>query len=440
MSVLSRESFHEGIPSELSLFDLPPTLTAVQDAYFAEIRPLSQISNEVPLEFKIAASNTLDYIDLASSQLYVKLKVIKADGKDLDGSSKVGPVNLFLQSLFSTVEVTLQNKVTLTCTNNPYRAMIQMLLKYGADADTSQLTTQLFIKDDAESITDCDTAGANDGLVERTTYVALSKMLDLQGGLYHDFFQMKRYLLNQVDVKVKLYRSPTSFSLSSNMTSPDFKIDLVDVCLLVRKIRVNPAVIYAHSEMLTNTNAKYPFTRTDCRLQSIPAGNSSFHWDNLFQGQKPSRVVVCFVESSAVSGNYKSNPFNFQNCGVKTITLFADGVPVGGAPSKLSFNATEGQTFVRAYSDLFQNYGKWKNDAGNDLSREEFASGFTLFTFQLEPYFSATEDDYLHLVKTASVRLDVDFDKPLLQTMTCLVYNESPGYFEINKERDIVTE
>ena len=72
MSVLSRESFHEGIPSELSLFDLPSTLTAVQDAYSAEIRPLSQISNEVPLEFKIAASNTLDYIDLASSQLYVK--------------------------------------------------------------------------------------------------------------------------------------------------------------------------------------------------------------------------------------------------------------------------------------------------------------------------------------------------------------------------------
>lgn len=214
MSVLSRESFHEGIPSELSLFDLPPTLTAVQDAYFAEIRPLSQISNEVPLEFKIAASNTLDYIDLASSQLYVKLKVTKADGKDLDSSSKVGPVNLFLQSLFSTVEVTLQNKVTLTCTNNPYRAMIQTLLKYGTDADTSQLTTQLFIKDDHASMNDCDTAGSNDGLVERTGYVALSKMLDLQGGLYHDFFQMKRYLLNQVDVKVKLYRSPTSFSLS----------------------------------------------------------------------------------------------------------------------------------------------------------------------------------------------------------------------------------
>lgn len=168
MSVLSRESFHEGIPSELTLFDLPPTLTAVQDAYFAEIRPLSQISNDVPIEFRIAASNTLDYLDLYGSQIYVKLKITKSDSSNLDGSSKVGPTNLFLQSLFSNVEVTLQNKVTLTCANNPYRAMIQTLLKYGSDAENSQLATQLFNKDSNEAMDDCNTGGSNDGLVERT--------------------------------------------------------------------------------------------------------------------------------------------------------------------------------------------------------------------------------------------------------------------------------
>ena len=157
MSVLNRERFHERIPSELALFDLPPTLTALQDVYFAEIRPLSQISNDVPLEFRIAASNTLDYLDLSGSQIYVKLKVTKADGSNLDASYKVGPVNLFLQSLFSTVEVTLQNKVTLTCTSNPYRAMIQTLFNYGNEAENSQLTMQLSMKDDNNAMDDADT-------------------------------------------------------------------------------------------------------------------------------------------------------------------------------------------------------------------------------------------------------------------------------------------
>ena len=311
MSVLNGKSFHEGIPSQLELFDLPPTQTAVQDAYFAEIRPLSQISNDAPLEFRIAASNTLDYLDLHGSQLYVKLKLLKSDTTSLDGSSKVGPSNLFLQSLFSMVKVTLQNKVTLTCTSNPYRAMIQTLLNYGLDAENSQLTTMLFIKDSNQAMADCDTAGSNDGLVERAAYVALSKFVDLQGGLYHDFFQMKRYLLNQVDVKVKLYRTTPAFCLLSETSGADFKIDITDVCLLARKVRVNPAVIFAHSEMLNTKNALYPFVRTDCRQQSIPQGSSSFHWDNLFQGQKPDRVVVCFVDSAAASGQFGKNPFNF---------------------------------------------------------------------------------------------------------------------------------
>ena len=80
--------------------------------------------------------------------------------------------------------------------------MIQTLLNLGEDAETSQLTTMLFIKDSYEAMTDCDTAGSSDGIVERTVYIAFSKFVDLQGDLYHDFFQMKRYLLNQVDVKV----------------------------------------------------------------------------------------------------------------------------------------------------------------------------------------------------------------------------------------------
>ena len=440
MSVLNGESFHEGIPTELTLFNLPPTQTAVQDAYFAEIRPLSQISNDVPLEFRIAASNTLDYLDLHGSQLYVKLKVTKADSSSLDGSSKVGPVNLFLQSLFSTVEVTLQNKVTLTCTCNPYRAILQTLLKFGEDAETSQLTSMMFIKDSNEAMDDCDTTGSNDGLVERTGYIALSKFVDLQGGLYHDFFQMKRYLLNQVDVKVKLYRTTPAFCLLSETVGADFKIDITDVCLLARKVRVNPAVIFAHSEMLKTKNALYPFIRTDCRQQSIPQGSSSFHWDNLFQGQKPDRVVVCFVDSAAASGQFGKNPFNFQNCGIKNITLFADGMPTNGAPSKLTFNPSKGSTFVRAYTDMFQNYGKWKNDSGNNISREDFENGYCLFTFQLQPYFGNNTDDYLFLVKTANVRLDVEFNQALTKTMTCIVYSENSAIFEINKERDIIAD
>ena len=232
----------------------------------------------------------------------------------------MGPSNLFLQSLFSTTEVTLQNKATITRTYNPYNAMIQVLLNNGQDAKLSQLTSQLFIKDDNDKPEDTNAySGANNALFLRRSYIAESKIVDLEGPIYHDLFTLQRYLLNQIDVKLKLYRSSNAFCLCSGEITPNYKIDILDVYVLMKKmkkIKVNPALIFGHAESLKSSNAKYFFTRTEVRTQSIASGSTSFHWMNMFQGQRPNQIVVAFIKSSAVSGDYKTNPFNFLNCSI----------------------------------------------------------------------------------------------------------------------------
>ena len=211
MSVFNEENFKEGLVSELALFDLPSTQTSVTDIYYDEIRPMSQASGDSPFEFEISGHNSMDYLDLKNSQIYVRLKVEKADGIALVKTDKVGPANLFLQALFSTTEVTLQNKATITCNYNPYRAYITTLLKYGTDAVTSQLDTQLFIRDDADSPGVSDPTGSNNELFQRASTIAESKRIDLQGPIFHDLFSMSRYLINQVDVKIRIYRSSNIF-------------------------------------------------------------------------------------------------------------------------------------------------------------------------------------------------------------------------------------
>ena len=155
-------------------------------------------------------------------------------------------------------------------------------------------------------------------------------------------------------------------------------------------------------------------------MQSIPSGSTSFHWENLFQGQKPSRVVIGFVKSKAVSGDYKANPFDFENCGIQSICLYADGVPVGGNPIKVDFTSTTGATVMRAYTELFQSTGKWNHDAGNDIDRADFIRGNSLFVFQLEPYFTET-GQYMSLMKTGNLRLDVQFKTALTSKLFCFL-------------------
>ena len=81
-------------------------------------------------------------------------------------------MNLFLHSLFSQVDVSLNERLISPSTNTyPYRAMIETLLNYDEDAKSSQLSMALFYKDtpgkmDAVNPV-ADNADANLGLKAR---------------------------------------------------------------------------------------------------------------------------------------------------------------------------------------------------------------------------------------------------------------------------------
>jgi len=78
------------------------------------------------------------------------------------------------------------------------------------------------------------------------------------------------------------------------------------------------------------------------------------------------------------------------------------------------------------------------HDAGNDITRESFGEGYSLYTFNVEPEFEGM--NYLTLMKQGDVRIEAHFDTPLNETCMCVVYSESNGYFEINQSRQVVVE
>ena len=172
MSVLSAETFREAMPSQLSLFDMPPTQTAVENIYFQDVRPISQISDSSPIEFQLSAQNGMDYIDLKRTRIYIKLKVMSGDSA-LQAADIVGPVNLLLQSLFSQVDVSMQNKPTTSSgAHYPYLSMLNSLIHYGTDAKNSQLTSQLWESDHPGEMDDVDAkSGRNSGLLKRAAFI-----------------------------------------------------------------------------------------------------------------------------------------------------------------------------------------------------------------------------------------------------------------------------
>ena len=179
--------------------------------------------------------------------------------------------------------------------------------------------------------------------------------------------------------------------------------------MIARKVRLNPAVSYGQAKMLEKKNALYPYTKKEVRVQTIPTGSSSFNWENMFQGKKPERVIVGFVKSKALNGDYTTYPFNFEHCNITQIALYNDGLPVGGNPIKINFSKTS-ITVKRTYTNLLQSLGKWRQDNFFAMDEAHFKSGSTLFAFQSEPNFFQ-HDQYLSLVKNGNSRLAVQFSE-----------------------------
>ena len=436
--MLNKDYFVEGQPYELALFDLPATQTAVENIKMENIQPTSAITENSPILFTISGQNVMEYLDLSRTQMYVKLRVKHKDGSSLIAGEDVSPVSLLLQALFSQVDVSIQGKVLSSSSGYyPYKAYMQTLLKYGSDAKNSQLSTQLWLKDTASHLDDVDfTNGDNTNGIVRMAYIKESRVVDLQGPILHDLFQVKRYILNQVGIGVKFHRSSPAFCLLSN-ESKEYKIDIEEMVLRVAKVQVNPAVITAHNAMLNTTNAKYPHTKMEMASTVLGKGTLNFSWNQVFQDECPNKVIVGFVCSEATSGgSLTKNPWNFQNYGLTQIGISVDGVPVHGGPMQVSYDATNGNAVTQVLTNLLDTTKKWLNDEGIDLSRDDIAGGFALYAFDTQPDFDG--NDYLSLKRQGIVRIDAQFKTALPHTVNCIVLAEKQGYFEISQSRDVI--
>ena len=297
----------ECMKSELDIFKVPPTQTSIETGNWVEYNPIATLDDGSSIEFSVSGSGQ-DYLDAANTQLYVKAKITQADRAVLANDAAVGPINLFLHSLFSDVEVSL-NETPVTSSNNTYayRAYIETLLSYGTTAKQSQLTSQLYYKDEISAMEEHDpyngAAATNKGFVARSAHTIRSRTFDMIGGIHSDLFFQDKYILSDVGMRIRLVRNKDAFCPMA-AAGATFKVKILDCKLYVRKVKISPSVFIAHNKAWEVGNAKYPIGRAVCKTYTIPAGNLNHTQENLFTGQLPTRIVIGCVDNDAFNGRY----------------------------------------------------------------------------------------------------------------------------------------
>ena len=297
MAFVHRQSC-EGVKSELDLFAVPPTQTSIEEGGWIEHQPLTSLDSGGPIEFILPGTGDA-YLDLANTYLLIRAKIVNGNGTDIVADTPVAPVNNWLHSIFSQVDVYLNDTLVTPSSNTyPFRSYVETLLSYGAEAKKTQLTRQLWYKDTAGHMEATQENAGNVGLVDRCRHIAESRVVDMMGRLHVDLFLQDKFLLNGVDVKIRLVRSKDAFSLMAGGANPDYKVRIVEAILFARKAVLSPTVQMAHIKALAKGTAKY-------RYDPWTARSTPYH-----KGPCPTRT------RTSSSERYQ----NDSSCGVSTMT------------------------------------------------------------------------------------------------------------------------
>lgn len=417
--------------SELDLFALPSTQTSIESGQWVHYKPISSLSDDGPIEFQVPGSGD-DYIDLSHTLIQINAKILNQDGSKLKADTVVAPVNNWLHSLFSQLDVYLNQKLISPPNNTyAYRAYMENLLNYGPAAKETHLTCGLWYEDTPQHM---DVVDANNkGFNKRKDFVKESTEVDMIGHLHGDIFNQEKFLINGVEMRIKLVRSKESFNLICHQDKK-IKVQIMDASLIIRRARINPSVLLAHQKVLASTTAKYPITRAEVKVLTLPTGIQGKTLDNIFLGQVPKRCIIGFVSNAAFNGNLAMNPFNFQHFNMNSFSLFVDGHEIPSRTLQPSFNSG---LIASTYHTLFSGTGIHFHNEGNAISRSDYGGGHCLLCFDLTPDLSASSTSHWNLVRHGSVRIEVRFDSALTTTINCIVYAEFDNVIEINKHRDV---
>ena len=266
---------------------VPPTMTTMVQTKMEMYHPIASLdSNHASIEFVVPAQ-TEHYKDLSQSNLYLKFRIVKEDGSNLVDDQKAGPINNFFHSMFSGIDLFLNNKlVTSSMDTYPYRAYIENLFSYGSDVKSNQLKAgEFWYPDAAGKFEDHD----SETVKARNVAVAISISVELWGRLHLDLAMQEKYLPSGIVIKIRLnHASPTFCILSDDPCV--VKID--EAALEVRHFQLLPTISNELNQSIVHHNGKFPIRRVEVKSFTIDSGLRSKVENNLFQGQLPKSIFI----------------------------------------------------------------------------------------------------------------------------------------------------
>ena len=387
------------------------------------------------LDFFVAAE-AKNLIDLNRIILCVEVAINLEDGKTKAKPGDVDVVfsNNTLHTLFSHAELYLNEKL-ISHSNNCYL--------HSAFVET-ELSTDTESKDSWAECQGYHYLAKSSGKDQQFNKLAASFAekkeckVQLCGALHLDFLECEKFLLPNVTLHVRLYRSPNNTVLHLKGTDDDAKnldgkiLPVVEkASLFVRKVVVTDSVKLSIERALLKSEAIYPYIESLNKSFIIQAGQNCFIKENIFGTEPIRRLTLCMVKNSLFrSTPLNETPFSYQKFNLQRVEIQrGNGVPLAGTPLDTTNN-------VRLYYNTITALGF--KEKSNGIKLEDYEDNHFFLVFDLTSTEEASKNFTLFPELTgSSLTLKLYFEKALDDAIELFLIGERFSQVTIDSARNI---
>ena len=422
-NVLPVEASH----SSLDLFERPPLLITFDTSFEQKVGPL-YAPNGPTLEFEVVGDRT-NFIDLQNIYLEVKCKILQSNNNNLrynaaDAALSDSPifVNNTLHSLFSDCSVTA-NGIKISSSNGNYaqKAFIETEYSHNKEAKDTWLKCQGYSYEKSPS------NFTETVFTEREAETRQSTVVTFIGKIAADIFSCDKHLISGVTLRVSFLRNRTDFCLIYDDATKDYKIEILQANLYVRKMTVTENVYSAIENTLTKTPAIYRYTEIIPKTFLVSTGSKSWNHEDIFNREPIRRFALAMTTNKAFLGSKDANPFHFQKFNLESITVYRNGYPIAATPlqtdddKKLYLNSLEALAF---------------ESHGHGVPFSDFTDHYVL-VFDLTSTQQASHDYLYPELTNGSVSIDLRFSADLADSLELFFLGEKSSIIYIDSSRKV---
>jgi len=406
-----------------------PVQRQIEESIYQVLQPFNK--QDKTIEFYIKDDQY--YIELNKTEVEVTFKIVKEDGSNLEATDKVGAINYLGATLFENVEIKLNGEqISQGSTSYAERAIMEVLMSYGEDAAKGWLRAGLFEKDTAGKmdIADPEAADGNAGLKSRADLTKLSKAVTVRAKLHGDIFNQPRPLPSGNRLDIKFSRNPDSFCLMTAEADKKYKIIIEDMALHFLKIRVSKSV----QQLNAGRELIFPIDRVEQNYFNVPKEGKKINLNHLHEGEIPTRLVFGFVDSTAHTGEYNLNPFNWVHANLRRVTLLRDDQIVDSRGINVNFTTGD---IMAGFWNLYRATNMRYANAGMLINMDDYKKGgYALWAFDLSP--SQCDEQFNDPTRRGKLSLELEFEKERDNALGLCAYLQFNSEIVLNKAKQAV--